>query len=172
MQYTWHVTDPTEDAITLRPMDPLFEFALAVKAGSRVFERMSEEAYRPLGITSAQADALTVLQQAGPLSLKELGSLLIAEAGHPSRLVDRLVEAGLVERRPAEDDRRRVVLTLTTEGRRKAKQVDRARGLALEFGRQLLGDRDFEPLLEQMRELLALSPYGDLIERRRKLYES
>ena len=150
-------------------VDPLFEFALAVKAGQRVLERMTEEAFRPLGLTAAQGDALTVLEQAGPLSLKELGSLLIAEAGHPSRLVDRLVDAGLVERQPAEDDRRRVVLTLTAEGRRKARQVDAARAKNLELGRQLIGDRDFEPLLAVIRELLAVTPYGDLIERRRQL---
>ena len=46
------------------------------------------------------------------------GDLLIAESGHPSRMVDRLVEAGLVTRRSATDDRRRVVLTLTAGGRR------------------------------------------------------
>jgi DNA-binding MarR family transcriptional regulator len=152
-------------------MDPLFEFALSVKAGQRVLERMTEEAFRPLGLTAAQGDALTVLSQAGPLSLKELGSLLIAEAGHPSRLVDRLVDAGLVERQAATDDRRRIVLTLTAEGRRKAAQVDEARAKNLELGRQLLGDRDVEPLLASLRELLQITPYGELIERRRRLSE-
>jgi DNA-binding MarR family transcriptional regulator len=47
------------------------------------------EAMRPLGLTGAQADALVVIAQASPVSLKELGELLIAESGHPSRLVDR-----------------------------------------------------------------------------------
>ncbi|CAA9505519.1 MAG: hypothetical protein AVDCRST_MAG45-1574 [uncultured Solirubrobacterales bacterium] len=54
---------------------------------------------RPLGLTGAQADAVVVIGQAEPLSLNDLGELLIAEAGHPSRLVDRLVDAELVERR-------------------------------------------------------------------------
>jgi DNA-binding MarR family transcriptional regulator len=152
-------------------MDPLFEFALAVKAGQRVLERMSEEAYKPLGITSPQADALSVLAQAGPLSLKELGSLLVAEAGHPSRLVDRLVEAGLVKRQPSDDDRRRVILTLTPAGRRKAKQAAATRAQSLEFGRQLLGDRDFESLLVVLRDLLEITPYAGLLERRRRLEE-
>ena len=38
---------------------------------------------RLLGVSGAQADAITVIGQAGPLSLKELGELLIAESGHP-----------------------------------------------------------------------------------------
>src|SRR5213596_1486436 len=107
-------------AMPLRSLevDPLFEFALLVKAIQRELERRINESMRPLGLTGPQADALVIIGQAGPISLKELGELLIAEAGHPSRLVDRLVEAGLVTRRPADDDRRRIVLSLTTAGRR------------------------------------------------------
>ena len=126
---------------------------------------------RPLGLTAAQADAITVIGQAGPLSLRELGELLIAEAGHPSRLVDRLVDAGLVERRPAEDDRRRIVLSLTATGRRLDKRIQAAREEQLELGHALIGERDLEPALELLRDLAQFSPYQDLINRRRELYE-
>ena len=152
-------------------MDPLFELGLLIKAGQRDFERRANEAMRPLGLTGAQADAITVIGQAGPLSLKELGELLIAEAGHPSRLVDRLVEAGLVERRPAEDDRRRIVLSLTGKGRRLEKRIQGAREEQLELGHALIGERDLEPALELLRELAQFSPYEELINRRRELYE-
>jgi MarR family transcriptional regulator, organic hydroperoxide resistance regulator len=153
-------------------VDPLLEFALAVKAGQRQFEQMANEAMRPLGLTGIQADALTVIRQAGPLSLKELGELLIAEAGHPSRLVDRLVDAGLVERRGADDDRRRVVLSLTPKGRELEDEAFAIRQQLLQAGRQLLGERDIEPAFGLMRELLELSPYGRLIARRRELYDA
>ena len=152
-------------------MDPLFEFGLLIKAGQRDFERRANEAMRPLGLTGAQADAITVIAQAGPLSLKELGELLIAEAGHPSRLVDRLVEAGLVERRGADDDRRRIVLSLTPRGRRLEKRVAATREQMLELGWALIGDRDLEPALELMRDLAQYSPFSKLIDRRRDLYE-
>src|SRR5918992_5788855 len=125
-----------------------------VKAGQRDLERRMNEAMRPLGLTGAQADALVVIGQAGPLSLKDLGELLIAEAGHPSRLVDRLVEAGLVERRAAGDDRRRVELSLTPRGRRLEKRVLVAREGVMELGRELLGDRDLSPALELLRDLV------------------
>ena len=126
---------------------------------------------RPLGLTAPQADALVVIGQAEPLALKELGELLIAEAGHPSRLVDRLVEAGLVKRRAAGSDRRRVELSLTPEGRRLEKRVLAAREQIMELGRQVLGDRDLTPALELLREFLQGSPYADLISRRRELVE-
>src|ERR687894_660959 len=98
-------------------MDPLFEFALSVKALQREFERASNDLVKPLGLTGPQGDALVVIGQAQPIALKDLGRLLIAEAGHPSRFVDRLVEAGLVARRAAQDDRRRIELKLTPAGR-------------------------------------------------------
>jgi DNA-binding MarR family transcriptional regulator len=152
-------------------MDHLVELVLCVKAAQRELERRMNEAMRPLGLTGAQADALVVIGQAGPLSLQELGELLIAEAGHPSRLVDRLVEAGLVDRRPAEDDRRRIVLSLTTGGRRRLKRVRAARESVLELGRTLVGDRDLEPVLELFRDLLQHSAFAELIARRRELLE-
>ncbi len=152
-------------------MDPLLELALLVKAGQRELERRANEAVRPLGLTGAQADALTVIRQAGPLSLKQLGELLIAEAGHPSRLVDRLVEAGLVERRAAGQDRRRVELTLTSRGRELEAQAAEARLGVLELARQLIGEREIEPALELFRDLIRHSAYAELIARRRELSE-
>jgi MarR family transcriptional regulator, organic hydroperoxide resistance regulator len=152
-------------------MDPLFELALLIKAGQRELERRANEAMKPLGLTGAQADAVSVIAQAGPLSLKELGELLIAEAGHPSRLVDRLVEADLVERRPADDDRRRIVLSLTPRGRRVEKKVAAARQQVLEAGKLLVGERDLDAALDLLRDLAQFSPYADLIARRRELFE-
>ena len=152
-------------------MDPLLELGLLVKAGQRELERRANDAMRPLGLTGAQADALTVIGQAGPLSLKELGELLIAEAGHPSRLVDRLVEAGLVERRAAGDDRRRVELSLTARGRALDRKVRAARESLLDLGRQLIGDRDLAPALELLRDLVQYTAFAELIARRRELLE-
>jgi MarR family transcriptional regulator, organic hydroperoxide resistance regulator len=152
-----------------RAVDPIFELALCIKATQRELERWMNEAVRPLGITAAQADALAVIAQAEPVSLKELGDLLIAEAGHPSRLVDRLVEADLVHRHADPDDRRRIELSLTPKGRRLAVKVEEARQQALEVGRSLVGDREIGPTLSLFRELLEMSDYHHLIERRRHL---
>ena len=150
-------------------VDPLFELALSAKAMTRELERWTNEAMRPLGVTAAQGDALLVIEQAQPVSLKELGELLIAEAGHPSRLVDRLVESGLVQRRAAGGDRRRVELRLTARGKRLAGRVATAREGVMRMGREALRGHDLEPILALLRELLAGSPYERLIERRREL---
>ena len=60
------------------------ELALAVKALQRALERGANEAMRPLGLTAAQADALTVLRQAGPLSLERARRSVIKKQGIPA----------------------------------------------------------------------------------------
>jgi DNA-binding MarR family transcriptional regulator len=150
-------------------VDPLFEFALSVKALQRELERGSNELMKPFGLTGPQADALVVIGQTEPLALKELGRLLIAEAGHPSRLVDRLVEAGLVERRAAEDDRRRVELKLTTAGRRLARRVDKTRRDLFDASRPHVDEKGVAAASVILRQLLEGTESGALIERRRRL---
>ena len=150
-------------------MDPLFEFSLCVKAIQRELERGSNELMKPLGLTGPQADALVVIGQAQPIALKDLGGLLIAEAGHPSRLVDRLVEAGLVARQPAGEDRRRVELSLTPAGRRLAKRVEATRRALFDAGRENVDSKELDAALALLRDFLRDSPLGALIERRREL---
>jgi MarR family transcriptional regulator, organic hydroperoxide resistance regulator len=150
-------------------VDPLFEFALSVKALQRELERGSNELMKPLGLTGPQADALVVIGQAEPIALKDLGRLLIAEAGHPSRLVDRLVEAGLVERGAAEYDRRRVELKLTPVGRRLARRVEKARQELFDASRPHVDEKRLATATAVFRHLLGGTPAGELIERRRRL---
>ena len=53
-----------------------------------------------------------------PLPMTELARRLLVANSSCNRLVGRLVERGLVERRPGADDRRRVLVSLTRAGRR------------------------------------------------------
>jgi MarR family transcriptional regulator, organic hydroperoxide resistance regulator len=114
--------------------------ALLVKAAYRLGMREMNAALADLGLTAPQAEALAVLAQAGPLSLNQLGGLLIAEGGHPSRLVDRLVSSGWVTRQEAADDRRRVTLRLTAAGARlHAQAVQRTAPVFARFAERLEG---------------------------------
>jgi DNA-binding MarR family transcriptional regulator len=96
-----------------RAADELRYLILAVqREGSR---RLAAR-LRAAGLTPAQAEVLDVLRDRAPLSLAELGRLLVCETGSPSRLVDALVQRGLVTRTPSPDDRRVVSLGLTGAG--------------------------------------------------------
>lgn len=70
------------------------------------------------GLTASQLSALVHLEEQGPLRLGELARREGVRPPTATRLVDPLVERGLVTRTPDPDDARGVVLTLTRSGRR------------------------------------------------------
>ena len=89
-----------------------------VLAAQREGNRALAASLAPLGLTPSQAEVVRVLADHGPLSLGELGALLVCESGtNPSRLVDRVVGSGLVQRRTSASDKRRLELSLTETGR-------------------------------------------------------
>lgn len=104
-------------------MQPVEELRYLILAAQREGNRMLTEALRPLDLTPSQAEVLRVLQEHQPLSLIALGGLLVCETGSPSRLVNGMVEAGLIERIPSSINGRMVTLTLTEKGQEKANHV-------------------------------------------------
>ncbi len=83
-------------------------------AMQKVETRLKEADLPPL----AWYDALWELEKVGEGGLRpfELEHALLFEQYNLSRLVERLVKAGLVERRPCADDRRGHVLAITADG--------------------------------------------------------
>jgi DNA-binding MarR family transcriptional regulator len=97
---------------------PAEQLRFLVLAAQREGNRALAAALAPLGLTPSRAEVVRVVADRGPVSLGELGALLVCESGtNPSRLVDRVVTAGLVQRSIAASDGRRLELTLTSEGR-------------------------------------------------------
>jgi DNA-binding MarR family transcriptional regulator len=107
-------------------MDPGEELRYLVLGAQREGNRIVADLLRPLGLTPSQAEVLRVLLHSGRMSLIDVGSRLVCESGSPSRLVDGMVSSGLIERIQATDDRRRIELSLTEEGRRKARAARKA----------------------------------------------
>ena len=75
---------------------------------------------RELGLSIPQFDLLSTLSEGEGISQSELADRLYVTKGNVSGLVDRLVQAGLVERRAIAGDRRSYAMHLTPEGRRLA----------------------------------------------------
>lgn len=75
---------------------------------------------RELGLSIPQFDLLSTLSEGEGISQSELAERLYVTKGNVSGLVDRLVQAGLVERRAIAGDRRSYAMHLTAEGRRLA----------------------------------------------------
>jgi MarR family transcriptional regulator, organic hydroperoxide resistance regulator len=78
---------------------------------------------RHLGLSVPQCDVLTTLTEKEGISQQALAQRLYVTKGNISGLIDRLVAAGLVERRPIAADKRQHALYLTPAGRDAAEKA-------------------------------------------------
>src|SRR5687767_13058071 len=93
----------TNEWSTMHPVEELRYLILAIQ---REGNRILAADLKALGLTPSQAEVLRVLREFQPLTLTGLGELLVCETGtSPSRLVDRLVAQGLVQRQADTGDR-------------------------------------------------------------------
>ncbi len=137
-----------------------------ILAAQRHGSRMMTGHLRVAALTPAQAEVLNVLASHEPLTLIELGRLMISETGSPSRLVDTLVTRGMVTREPGRDDKRVVLLRLTPAGRQTLAD-GRAETAAVDdlIAARLTPDEMTE-IARLLRKLLRDTPGGRAIEKR------
>ena len=103
----------------MNDLEEIAEGVEEVLRAARVFAAVTAEALAQLGdrITLPQLRVLTAAAEAGCLSNADVARLLDVHISNASRLCDRLVDAGLLDRRDSEVDRRQVTLTATAAGR-------------------------------------------------------
>ncbi len=83
----------------------------------RRLQRWTERELAPAGLSAAQAGVLFRLGRGDGALIGELAEALDIVPSAMTGLVDRMVDAGLVERRPDADDRRAFRIHLTAAGR-------------------------------------------------------
>lgn len=88
----------------------------------RVGRELRREA-RALGASPEQVSLLVSIKYAPGIGISELADRERVSPPAMTTRVDRLERDGLVDRRPSEDDRRRVGVTLTEEGQRVLRRV-------------------------------------------------
>ncbi|WP_438445071.1 MarR family winged helix-turn-helix transcriptional regulator [Gorillibacterium sp. sgz5001074] len=141
-------------------MNPIEELRYLILAAQREGSRTFTELLKPLGLTTSQSEVLRVLDDHEPLSLIELGQLLVCETGSPSRLVSRMVEAGLIEQRPSPVDSRKVQLSLTEEGTSKARMVREMENRFYDALTPLLEGRPVQELMQLLWMQVKGKPTG------------
>lgn len=147
---------------TLAPSELRYLVLAAQREGNRHLNRQLVD----LDLTASQSEVILVLHEFGPLTLKELGQLIVCETGSPSRLVDALVRRGLVTRSTDEQDRRAIVLDLSRQGREFVPQLvalDQAiNGAAIDQ----LSTHQLDGLVSALRSYLQTTVSGEVLDRR------
>jgi DNA-binding MarR family transcriptional regulator len=154
-------------------MRPAEELRFLILAIQREGNRRLAADLRPLDVTPSQAEVLRVLADHQPLTLLGLGELLVCETGgSPSRLVDRLVSAGLVRRETNPSDRRQVTLTLTRDGERVARQIASVEHDLYQLIDDGTAGTPVDDAIAVLRRLAGQFPAGQAVARRAELADS
>jgi DNA-binding MarR family transcriptional regulator len=109
-----------------RPSARDYEELLGFRTALRRFLRWSEDQARAVGLTPAQHQLLLAIKghpgEAAP-TIGELSDYLVSKHHSVVELIDRAVDAGLVERRRDDDDHRIVHLLLAPLGEKRIEEL-------------------------------------------------
>src|SRR5215211_1085273 len=114
-----------------------------LRAQAALISTLDRELEAEQGLPITFFDVLIQLSQAGGrLRMSELADAVLLSRSGVTRLVDRMVRAGLVRREACPEDRRSLYAALTPEGTRALKRARpfHLRGVAEHFGRHLTDD--------------------------------
>ena len=103
-------------------MKPTSDFTDALLQVSRRFGMLERDAVCCGDVTVRQCFALQILQ-GEPLDVGTIAERMGVTPGATTRLIDGMMDRGWVDRRRDPNDRRRVLLELTEEGRQEAEHL-------------------------------------------------
>jgi len=126
----------------------------AVRRIVRVLRESSARTERELGIGGAQLFVLHQLASEPATSINQLADRTYTHQSSVSVVVRRLVEQGLVARRPAADDARRRELRLTAAGRRLVERAPLPAQVRLIQGLDALAPPELERLSRLLRRVV------------------
>ena len=116
-----------------------------------------DERHEGLALTIAESRCLFTVRRLGAPDIGQLAAALGLELSYVSRLVARLERAGRVRRAPADDDRRRRVVSLTPAGTKLLAEVEQRSNARMATLTAHLRPRQVKELLAAMdtiRDLL------------------
>ena len=118
---------------------------------------------KPYGLTFARYEALVLLtfSQAGELPMSKIGERLMVHPTSVTNTVDRLVAAGLVDKRPNPNDGRGTLASITDKGREIVESATRDL-MAMDFGLGVYDEEECGEIFALLRPLRIAA--GDFAE--------
>ena len=135
------------------PEEPEESLADAFRGVARQLRHQTQRTLAPFEVTPSQARALGVLTEHGPMRIGALSEYLRIAPRSATEVVDALEEARLVERRPDPDDRRAILVALSSRGEEVAAEIRAARAAEAEEFFARLDEADRTSLARILRSL-------------------
>lgn len=130
---------------------------------ARIFTAITAESVAQVGegVTVPQLRVLVLASQPGHLNATAVAAALDVHLSSASRICDRLVQAGLLDRRDLPEDRRHVELTLTPAGQRLLATVNDHRRTIFTRILRRMGAADRATLTQALSEFVAAADEYD-----------
>ena len=103
---------------------------------------------KPFGVSLQQFNVLRILrgQDGKPANLSTLNERMVTKMSNTTRLVDKLLLKGYVNRKTCPSNRRKIEITITDQGEKNLEKMDRAMRNAEEKILENLSDKELEQL--------------------------
>lgn len=137
---------------------------LAARVAHRIGQRFYRCHLKPQGIRAAEWWVLSLLDEKDGLSVGTIATHIFYDQPATTRLIERMVESGLVERRSSSVDRRKVIIQITNAG---SKMVNKLQVSAIEDEVQAtsgFNKQEVEYLKSSLRTALIYLGMTDTIE--------
>lgn len=115
--------------------------------GHKINETISN-ALKPYGVSLQQFNVLRILRgrDGRPANLSTLNERMVTKMSNTTRLVDKLLQKGYVDRKTCPSNRRKIEIRITQQGEAELAKMDRAMKTAEEDILQNLSKEDLEQL--------------------------
>lgn len=136
---------------------PYHEGAMGLIRTADVLRRRFDALFEPCGLTMQQYNVLRILRGAGEaLPTMEIAERMIERTPGITRLVDRLEGKGLVRRTRSQEDRRRVLCSITDEGLELLADLDEPVDAADEEVLSMLTEDEVRELIDMLDRIRAV----------------
>jgi len=135
------------------PRDVALQLWVVLARAFDAVERYSRASITRFGLGTTEFGVLEVLYHKGELPVCEVQRRILVESSSTTYVVDKLVQRGLVRRRPDETDRRSVRLDLTPAGRRLIQRIFPPHAQAMRRAVAALPPREQAQAIRLLREL-------------------
>ena len=104
--------------------DPLAPIIADFRTAITTLKALSNERVLKVGLSMAQLNILYTLKRCGEMPMSRLAEMLNVSLSNATGLIDRIEERGLVERTRVPEDRRIVLIRVTSAGEGLLKELD------------------------------------------------